>query len=60
MILLYNLLKGIDVSVTVYLDTKHCEFEQCNDRTTLPQRVGKTAREGLGCLFTSMRMALKG
>jgi len=53
-------MKGIDVSVTVYLDTEHCEFEQCNDRTTLPQRVGKTAREGLGCLFTSMHMTLKG
>jgi hypothetical protein len=33
--ILYNILKEISASITVYLDTKHCRLEQCNGKPAL-------------------------
>jgi hypothetical protein len=33
--ILHNILKGLSVPITVYIDTKHYELEQCNDSLTL-------------------------
>jgi hypothetical protein len=46
----YNILKGINVLVIVYIDTKHRGLEQCNGRAPLTTKSWKDCR-GWGCLF---------
>jgi len=35
---LYNILKGLSASLTVYQDTDYCGSEQCNDRVVLAKK----------------------
>lgn len=39
------------VSVTVYLNTKHCRLEQCDDGATFSTKSWKNYRERVGLSF---------
>ena len=47
----YNILKGISTSVTIYIDTKHCGLEKCNGRATLTIESWKDCRGRVGLSF---------
>jgi len=40
-ITLRNIIKGFSASITVYIDTKHCELKQCNGSPTLDTKSCK-------------------
>ena len=50
--LLYNILKGISASITIYINTKHYGLEQCNDRVAVAIAT-KSCKDNRGwaCLF---------
>jgi hypothetical protein len=48
---LYNILKGISISIIVYLDLKHYELEQCNGSSALTTKSCKGSRIGLELSF---------
>jgi hypothetical protein len=56
---LYNILKELSVLVTVYLDTKHYELKQCNNKGVLATENCKNYRRRVGCLYIRMHLALK-
>jgi len=39
--ILHNILKGLGAPITVYIDTKHCELEQCNGSLALDTKSCK-------------------
>ena len=51
---LYNILKELSVLVTVYLDTKHCELKQCNDKAVLASENCKNYRRRVGLSLHSV------
>jgi hypothetical protein len=50
-LLINNTVKGCNAPITVYLDLKHYELEQCNDNTTFITKSCKDNREGVGLSF---------
>jgi len=48
---LYNILKGINAPITVYIDTKHYGLEQCNGRAALATESWKDCSGRVGLSF---------
>ena len=49
--LLYNILKGLTIPLTVYLELKHCGLKQCNGNLTLATKSCKGSGGGVGFSF---------
>jgi hypothetical protein len=58
---MYNILKRLSASLTIYLDLKHCELEQCNGSLALAIKSCKGSGEEVGLSFSlGLHLALNG
>jgi hypothetical protein len=58
---MYNILKRLSASLTIYLDLKHCELEQCNGSPALAIKSCKGSGEEVGLSFSlGLHLALNG
>jgi hypothetical protein len=48
---MYNILKRLSASLTIYLDLKHCELEQCNGSPALATKSYKGNGGGVELSF---------
>jgi hypothetical protein len=49
---MYNILKRLSASLTIYLDLKHCELKQCNSSSAFAIKSCKGSGEGVGLSFS--------